>query len=102
MLGSSDSYYPILKILQITEEKLKKLGLSWSVERKYPALSAINVENGKINLSKTEYFGDAYLFSKWMKKALKLGQVILTTEAPVENVAQIKEILYFKSKSNSI
>ena len=37
-----------------------------------------------------------------MKKALKLGQVILTTEAPVENVAQIKEILYFKSKSNSI
>ena len=26
-----------------------------------------------------------------MKKALKLGQVILTTEAPVGNVAQIKE-----------
>ncbi|WP_283579608.1 restriction endonuclease subunit S [Ligilactobacillus aviarius] len=69
----------------------KKLGLSWNGEREYPALSAVNVENGKINLSKTEHFGDAYLFSKWMKKALKLGQVILTTEAPVGNVAQIKE-----------
>ena len=69
----------------------KKLGLSWNGEREYPALSAINVENGKINLSKTEHFGDAYLFSKWMKKALKLGQVILTTEAPVGNVAQINE-----------
>ena len=33
------------------------------------------------------------------EKSLKNG---LTTEAPVENVAQIKEILYFKSKSNSI
>ena len=69
----------------------KKLGLSWNGEREYPALSAINVENGRINLSKTENFGDAYLFSKWMKKSLKLGQVILTTEAPVGNVAQIKE-----------
>ena len=69
----------------------KKLGLSWNGKREYPALSAINVENGRINLSKTENFGDAYLFSKWMKKSLKLGQVILTTEAPVGNVAQIKE-----------
>lgn len=73
----------------------KKLGLSWDGERNYPALSAINVENGKINLNKTEHFGDACLYSKWMKKTLKLGQVILTTEAPVGNVAQIKQMKHY-------
>lgn len=66
----------------------KKLGLDWGGE--IPALSAMNVEMGKLNFQKHTNFGDENLYSRWMTHGdAKKGDVIMTTEAPLGNVAQI-------------
>ncbi|MFC5440025.1 restriction endonuclease subunit S [Rhodanobacter ginsenosidimutans] len=66
----------------------KKLGLDWGGE--IPALSAMNVEMGKLNFQKHTNFGDENLYGRWMTHGdAKKGDVIMTTEAPLGNVAQI-------------
>jgi type I restriction enzyme, S subunit len=69
----------------------KKLDMEWG-GGEVPALSANNVEMGKINFSKECYFGSDALYKKWMTKGnIQKGDVILTTEAPLGNVALIPD-----------
>jgi type I restriction enzyme, S subunit len=57
-----------------------------------PALSANNVEMGQINLQKETNFGSPALYERWMTQGdAEAGDVLITTEAPLGNVAQIPD-----------
>lgn len=69
----------------------KKLGLEWGGGEIH-ALSALNVKDDGIDFTRTKNFGSEELYSKWMTKGeAALGDVILTTEAPLGKVAQIPD-----------
>jgi type I restriction enzyme, S subunit len=68
-----------------------KIGMSWG-GGDIPALSANNVEMGRINLEKETYYGSEALYRKWMNKGdAEEGDILLTMEAPLGNVAQIPD-----------
>lgn len=86
---------PLLELLSLIIDfrgrTPKKLGMSWG-DGEIPALSANNVEMGRINLSKGTYYGSEELYCKWMTRGdARKGDVVLTTEAPLGNVAQIPD-----------
>ena len=59
-----------------------KLGGEWATEG-YPALSAKNVKAGKIvNADSIKFIGED-LYKKWMKNGLELGDILMTSEAPM-------------------
>ncbi|MBT9549176.1 MAG: restriction endonuclease subunit S [Candidatus Sericytochromatia bacterium] len=59
-----------------------KLGGDWS-EHGCPALSALNVKNGRlIKLDQSKHV-DEKMFEKWMRKKLKKFDILLTSEAPL-------------------
>jgi type I restriction enzyme S subunit len=69
----------------------KKLGLSWG-GGDILALSANNVKMGSINLDQEAYFGSEELYRKWMVQGkCEPGDVLLTMEAPLGNVAQVPD-----------
>lgn len=69
----------------------KKIGLDWG-GGDILALSANNVQMGKIDLNKEAYFGSSELYKKWMVQGeCEKDDVILTMEAPLGNVAQIPD-----------
>ena len=69
----------------------KKLGMEWG-GGDIPALSAKNVRIGRIDLEEETYYGSTRLYEKWMTKGDPVqGDVVLTTEAPLGNVAQIPD-----------
>jgi type I restriction enzyme S subunit len=69
----------------------RKLGLSWG-GGDILALSANNVQMGGINPEKEAYFGSDELYRKWMVQGeCERGDVLLTMEAPLGNIAQIPD-----------
>lgn len=69
----------------------KKLGLDWG-GGDILALSANNVQMGKIDPEKEAYFGSDELYKKWMAQGeCEEGDVLLTMEAPLGNIAQIPD-----------
>ena len=69
----------------------RKLGLAWG-GGDILALSANNVQMGGIDLDKEAYFGSEELYQKWMVQGeCERGDVLLTMEAPLGNVAQIPD-----------
>lgn len=69
----------------------RKLGMSWG-GGDILALSANNVQMGKIDPDKEAYFGSEELYKKWMVHGeCEKGDVLLTMEAPLGNVAQIPD-----------
>jgi type I restriction enzyme S subunit len=89
----------------------RKLGMEWG-NGDIPALSANNVEMGRINLYKETYYASEKLDQKWMNKGdVKKGDIIITMEAPLGNIAQIPDnrryilsqrVLLIKTKENLI
>ncbi len=71
----------------------KKLDGSW-VPKGIPAISAKNIKAGRIVQNETIKFIDEELFNLWMKDKLALGDVLLTSEAP------LGELLYVASNTN--
>ena len=59
-----------------------KMGSSWS-DFGYPAISAKNIKGGKIVQPNTVRYVDEELFQRWMKSPLQIGDVIMTSEAPM-------------------
>jgi len=56
------------------------------------ALSANNVQMGGIDRSKEAYFGSASLYNSWMTHGdCEQGDILLTMEAPLGNVAQVPD-----------
>ena len=69
----------------------KKLGMNWGGGN-ILALSANNVQPGGIDTSREAYFGSEELYRKWMTHGpVSKGDVLLTMEAPLGNVAQIPD-----------
>jgi len=69
----------------------KKLGMDWG-GGDILALSANNVQPGAIDISREAYFGGERLYRKWMTNGnVRKGDVLLTMEAPLGNVAQIPD-----------
>jgi type I restriction enzyme S subunit len=69
----------------------KKLGMDWG-GGDILALSANNVQPGAIDISREAYFGSELLYRKWMTSGdVRKGDVLLTMEAPLGNVAQIPD-----------
>ena len=82
----------LAKIIDFRGKTPKKLGLSWSNNGKYRALSALNVKNGFIDKNIDVHFGNYDLYKKWMGNTeLKKGDILFTTEAPMGNIAIIKD-----------
>jgi type I restriction enzyme S subunit len=68
----------------------KKLSMEWGGD--IPALSANNVQMGKINLEKGTQYGSEELYRRWMSSGdCAKGDIVLTMEAPLGNVAQIPD-----------
>lgn len=69
----------------------KKLGMDWG-GGDIAALSAKNVRMGKVDLSLETYYGSEKLYERWMTTGdPQRGDVLLTMEAPLGNVAQIPD-----------
>lgn len=69
----------------------KKLGMEWG-GGPIPALSAKNVRPGKIDLTQETYYGSEALYQRWMTSGdTAKGDVLLTMEAPLGNIAQIPD-----------
>lgn len=69
----------------------KKLGMEWG-GGDIRALSAGNVKMGKIDFSQDAYFGSEELYLRWMTQGeTKPNDVLITTEAPLGNVAIIPD-----------
>lgn len=57
-----------------------------------PALSALNVRQGHIDLARTKHFGSPALYERWMTSGdPERGDIVITTEAPLGNVASIPD-----------
>jgi type I restriction enzyme S subunit len=69
----------------------KKLGMDWGGGN-ILALSANNVQPGAIDISREAHFGGDLLYRKWMTNGdVHKGDVLLTMEAPLGNVAQVPD-----------
>lgn len=81
----------VLKYLDFRGKTPLKLGMRWGGGN-IRALSANNVEMGKVNFDKECYYGSEALYQIWMNKGdCEKGDVLLTMEAPLGNVAQIPD-----------
>lgn len=60
----------------------KKLGADWSASG-IPAISAKNIKTGRLVRSDDMNFVDRDLYERWMKDKLAIGDILLTSEAPL-------------------
>jgi type I restriction enzyme S subunit len=68
-----------------------KLGMDWG-NGDIPALSARNVKMGYIDFDEETYYGSEALYKRWMTNGdSQRGDVVVTTEAPLGNVALIPD-----------
>jgi type I restriction enzyme S subunit len=63
-----------------------KLGFNW-VEEGVVAISAKNVKNRRVYNLNNVHIGSEELYNVWMKEKLQYGDVLLTSEAPLGEVA---------------
>ncbi len=81
----------LAKLLDFRGRTPKKLGMNWG-GGSIPALSANNVVMGGIDFSKETYLGSDELYDKWMTQGHTCkGDILLTLEAPLGNVARIPD-----------
>ncbi len=69
----------------------KKLGMDWG-DGEIPALSANNVQMGRIDFGKECYLGSDDLYQRWMTQGdLERGDLLITMEAPLGNIARVPD-----------
>lgn len=56
-----------------------------------PAISAIHIKNGRINWDQRYRYVSEEMFQRWMPEKTKRGDVLLTSEAPLGEVAQVTD-----------
>jgi type I restriction enzyme S subunit len=66
----------------------KKLGGDFT-ESGIPVISAIHIKRGKIIWEERERFVTQEMYEKWMKEPLRTNDVLLTSEAPLGEVALV-------------
>jgi len=60
----------------------KKMGSDWS-EKGIPAVSAKNVKGGRLVRPEMFNFVSEELYERWMKEKLAIGDILMTSEAPL-------------------
>ncbi len=81
----------VIKYLDFRGKTPLKLGMDWG-GGEIKALSANNVEMGKVNFDKECYLASEELYNKWMNKGdCEKGDILMTMEAPLGNIAQIPD-----------
>lgn len=81
----------INKLIDFRGKTPKKLGMDWG-GGDIRALSANNVQMGKVNFNKECYLASNELYDKWMTKGhAEKNDVLLTMEAPLGNVALVPD-----------
>ena len=69
----------------------KKVGMDWG-GGEIPALSANNVQMGKIDFAQECYLGSDSLYRRWMTSGhTEKGDIVITMEAPFGNIARIPD-----------
>jgi type I restriction enzyme S subunit len=68
----------------------KKLGGVDFTDAGVPVVSAIHIKNGRINWNERRRYVSQWMFEKWMPVRLRAGDVLLTSEAPLGEVAQVE------------
>jgi type I restriction enzyme S subunit len=77
-------------LLDFRGQTPRKLGMEWGGE--IPAISANNVEMGRLNLDREVHLGSEALYQRWMNRGdVERGDIIMTMEAPLGNIAQIPD-----------
>jgi type I restriction enzyme S subunit len=67
-----------------------KLGMDWGGDT--PALSAVNVRDGYVDLERGTNYGSMPLHDRWMTQGPTIkGDVLFTTEAPLGNTALVPD-----------
>ena len=97
-VGVIPEAWEVLPISQVSQNIIdyrgrtpRKLGMDWGGGG-IPALSARNVKMGYINFEDGTYFGSEALYKRWMTSGdAKKNDIVITTEAPLGNVALIPD-----------
>ena len=96
-LGEVPAHWEVRRLSQVVSGIMDfrgrtpaKLGMDWGGE--IPALSAINVRDGNIDLERGTNYGSDALHDRWMTQGPTLKRdVLFTTEAPLGNTALIPD-----------
>ena len=81
----------ISRVLDFRGRTPKKLGMEWG-NGNIRALSANNVQMGKIDFDKECYLASSDLYDKWMTKGdTAKNDIVFTMEAPLGNVAIVED-----------
>ena len=56
-----------------------------------PLISAIHIKNGEINFDRRRRYVDTELYTRWMSTPLRTGDVLLTSKAPLGEVAVVPD-----------
>ena len=89
-IGEIPEEWDIQNIVSVLEKIIDYRGKTpHKTKSGIPLITAKIVKDGHINYSNCEYIAEDY-FNEWMRRGLpKSGDVVLTTEAPLGEVAQL-------------
>jgi type I restriction enzyme, S subunit len=96
-LGEVPAHWELKQLRQVIETLMDfrgrtptKLGMDWGGD--IPAISAVNVRDGFLDLSRGVNYGSQELHDQWMTQGrTRRGDVLFTTEAPLGNVALVPD-----------
>jgi type I restriction enzyme S subunit len=96
-LGDVPAHWEVKQLRQVVETLMDfrgrtpaKLGMDWGGD--IPAISAVNVREGFLDLSRGVNYGSLELHDRWMTQGrTRRGDVLFTTEAPLGNVALVPD-----------
>ena len=93
-LGEIPTGWEILTLNNVTELIIDNRGKNPEYSKNgYPSISAKNVKNGRIVRPEKIRYVDKKVFLEWMKDPLKIGDIALTSEAPMG------ELFYFAKRT---
>jgi type I restriction enzyme S subunit len=96
-LGEIPAHWEMKPLRQVIETLMDfrgrtptKIGMDWGGE--VPAISAVNVREGYLDLSRGVNYGSQDLHDRWMVQGpTRRGDVLFTTEAPLGNVSLVPD-----------
>lgn len=59
------------------------------VDAGVPAISAMNIKDGQVDVSRRERYVTTEMFERWMPERLRSGDVLMTSEAPLGSLAVV-------------
>ncbi len=81
--------HALLALIDHRGKTPKKLGGDWSTAG-HRVVSALNIKGSRVD-DNDHHYVDEDLYAKWMKVPLRAGDVLLTSEAPMGEVAYLAE-----------